>query len=239
MLHFEQVEVHAAGFPEPLLSGLDFTLTAGTVLTLVGPPGCGKSTALALVAGGLAPTRGKVLLHDREPGVLRSDALLLHRRGLGIVPQRGGLLANLSLSDNITLPLRYHGGADAETAQVALKRLLRRLEIEDPPTVQASNASPMWRWITSLARALILEPGLLLVDDLGGELDLTHREDLWRLLWRISTEHGVTILATTSDRAAARTLGDRLIELPGRQETSFRLLRASSLATNPYTPGSP
>ena len=239
MLHFDHVSLHSPGYLEPLLVDLDFTLAAGDVLTLVGPPGCGKSTALALIAGGLKPTSGTVRLHDHDPCTLRGDALLAHRRTLGIVPQRGGLLANLSLSDNITLPLRYHRAADAETAQDALKQLLRRFEIEDPPAVQASNASPMWRWVTALGRALILEPALLLVDDLGLELDLSNREDLWRLLWRISAEQGITVLATTADRSAAKTLGDRIIDLPGRQAASFRLLRASSLAMNPYTPDSP
>lgn len=236
MLQFTQVTMHQHGFIEPLLAGLDFTLTAGDSLTLLGPPGSGRSTAIALVAGGVRTSSGSVWLDGRDPTTLRGPALASHRATMGIVPQRGGLLSNLTLADNITLPLRYHQHANAADTAAALKDLLRLFEIEDPPPIQASHATATWRWIAALGRALILKPKLLLVDDLGEELDALDRDDLWRLLWRVRTERGLTVLATTSDPAAAAALGDRTLVLPGRRPASFRLLRASSLVLHPYSP---
>ena len=236
ILRFDQVGIRTNGFEEPLLEGLDFTLAAGEALTLVGPPGCGKSTALALVTGGAGPTTGAVRVNDVDLAQLSGPQLILHRRAIGYVPQRGGLLSNLTLTDNITLPLRYHCGADGEQIAAALKRIFRLFEVEDPPLVQASYASPTWRWIANLAKALILDPELLVVDDMGEDNDLIDREDLWRLLWRVRIERGLMVLAATSDPSAARALGERMVGLPGRRSVSFRILRASSLSLNPYTP---
>lgn len=239
MLKFTAVGVHANGFADPLLEGLDFTLSPGEALTLIGPPGCGKSTALALVAGGLKPTAGAVELDGVDLASLGGDALALHRRKIGFTPQRGGLLSNLTLVDNISLPLRYHRGADEVEVAATLKRLFRLFEVDDPPAVQASYASATWRWIAALARALVLEPDLLVVDDLGEELEVTDREDLWRLLWRVHSERGFAVLATTSDAGSASTLGDRVLALPGRRQVNFRILRASAMTLNPYTPSAP
>ena len=236
MLSFRQVTVRSAGFAEPLLHELTASVARGAALTLVGPPGCGKSTALALIAGGLAPTSGSVRVADIDPVPLRGTALARHRQAIGYVPQRGALLSNLSLADNITLPLRYHRGVGPDEAAAALKVLLRLFEVEDPPAVQAALASPIWRGIAALGRALIMEPALLVLDDLGEDLDAVDREDLWRLLWRVRVERGLTVLASTTDLAAATTLGDQVVQLPGRRPVNFRILRASSLTLNPYDP---
>lgn len=239
MLRFASVGMHANGFADPLLDTLDFALAEGGALTLVGPPGCGKSTALTLATGGLRPTRGTVVLRGVDLAGLRGEALALHRRSIGYVPQRGGLLSNLTLADNISLPLRYHRDAGEAEVATTLKELFRLFEVDDPPAVQASYASATWRWIAALARALVLEPQLLVVDDLGEELEVTDREDLWRLLWRVHAERGFAVLAATSDAHAARTLDDRILALPGRRQVDFRLLRASAMVLNPYTPSAP
>lgn len=239
MLSFSQITVRSAGFAEPLLHELTATVAAGSALTLVGPPGCGKSTALALIAGGLAPTSGTVRVAGSDPVNLRGEALALHRQAIGYVPQRGALLSNLTLVDNITLPLRYHRNASVTDAAAELKALLRLFEVEDPPAVQAALASPIWRGIAALGRALIMNPTLLVLDDLGEDLDAVDREDLWRLLWRVRIERGLTVLASTSDLTAATTLGDQVLTLPGRRTVNFRILRASSLSLNPYSVESP
>jgi ABC-type lipoprotein export system ATPase subunit len=236
VIRFTQVGCRQAGFKGPLLHGVDFMLARGEAMTLIGPPGCGKSTALELVLGGRAPSAGAVHVHATDCGTLVGPALAAHRLALGVVPQRGGLLANLSLAENITLPLRYHRNASPALATATLKALFRLFEVEDPPAVQASWASPTWRWIAALARALILGPEILIVDDLGDDLDQVNREDLWRLLWRVRIERGLTVLAATSDAAAAATLGERILPLPNRRPAEFRLLRASSMSLNPYLP---
>lgn len=239
MLSFLHVTVHSPGFAEPLLHDLTCDVPRGGALTVVGPPGCGKSTALSLIAGGLAPTAGSVHINDIDPVPLRGVQLARHRQAIGYVPQRGSLLSNLSLIDNMTLPLRYHRNASATEAAAALKVLLRLFEVEDPPNVQAALASPLWCGIAALGRALILEPSTLVLDDLGEDLDAIDREDLWRLLWRVRVERGLTVLASTTDEAAATALGDQMLHLPGRRTVNFRILRASSLSLNPYSPASP
>ena len=235
MISLSQVTMHAPGFVEPLLHDLTCVVPRGGALTLVGPPGCGKSTALSLIAGGMTPTAGTVRVNGIDPVPLRGGELARHRQSIGYMPQRGALLSNLSLVDNMTLPLRYHRNVSAAEAAAALKVLLRLFEVEDPPAVQTALASPIWCGIAALGRALIMEPTVLVLDDLGEDLDAIDREDLWRLLWRVRVERGLTVLASTTDEAAANTLGDQVLTLPGRRTVNFRILRASSLSLNPYS----
>jgi energy-coupling factor transporter ATP-binding protein EcfA2 len=80
------------------------------------------------------------------------------------------------------------------------------------------------RQVAAIARALVLGPELLLVDEPGSGLDEANAEELWRLLWRVQSETGIAILATAADAAAARPLTQRVLHLAGRRRVTFRLM---------------
>ena len=212
LLTFTDVGLHLPGAEAPVLEHVSFVLAAGEALVLTGPPACGKSTALDLAWGGKAPTTGTILRAEGPVGWL---------------PQAGALVSNLSLWDNVALPLRWHRGTDAEATTRAIDDLCEVMECEPPPRVPAATAAPEHRAVAAVARALVLRPALLIADEPGGDLGSDSREDLWRMLWRVQAAWGTAILAATTDPGPAQGLTDRRLDLPGRRTMAFRLWRGA------------
>ncbi len=171
----------------------------------------------------MAPTTGRVEVFGFEPAKLEPRGLDQLRLRVGYVPQRGGLLSNLNLRDNIALPLRYHRGADEATAAAEVERVHALLGIEPIPAMMPADAPLLMRQVAAIARALVLGPKLLLVDEPGSGHDEATAEELWRLLWRVQSETGVAILATTADARGALALTDRVVHLADRRAVTFRL----------------
>ena len=209
---------------EPLLSGLDLELAAGEALVVAGGGSSGKSALLAMCVGGLAPSAGTVEVLGEEPARLDPRALDRLRQRIGYVPQRGGLLSNLDLRANIALPLRYHLGANEASAAVAVERVHQLLDVDPLPAIMPADAPLLMRQVAAIARALVLKPRLLLIDEPGSGLDEANAEELWRLLWRVQSETGIAILATAADAAAARPLTQRVLHLSGRRRVTFRVM---------------
>ena len=209
---------------EPLLAHLDLELAPGEALVVAGGGSAGKSALLGLCVGGITPTAGRVEVLGQEPSRLHPRALDRLRLRIGYVPQRGGLLGNLDLRANIALPLRYHRGADRASAEAAVERVHALLEVDPLPALMPADAPLLMRQVAAIARALVLGPELLLVDEPGSGLDEANAEELWRLLWRVQSETGIAILATAADAAAARPLTQRVLHLAGRRRVTFRLM---------------
>jgi ABC-type transporter Mla maintaining outer membrane lipid asymmetry ATPase subunit MlaF len=212
-----------------VLSGLSFSLAAGESLLLHGPAGSGKSAALALIVGLLAPTAGRVTVLGAEPATLAARTLDGLRAQVGYSPQYGALLSNLTLMDNVALPLRWHRGASPLVGATAVREAYALLGAEPPPPVQAAAAPEIHRQLARLAKAVILRPPLLVLDEPGGGLDADQREDLWRLIWRIQQDLGCAVLAATSDPGPARAFSERLVPLPPRRRNTLSILRPEPL----------
>jgi phospholipid/cholesterol/gamma-HCH transport system ATP-binding protein len=214
---WEAVEARTGGQGAALAEPLDAVLPVGAALVFTGPPGNGKSTALALAMGGLAPSAGSVKVFGQEPARLRPSALAKLRARIGYVPQRGALLSNLSLADNITLPLRWHRAVDDVTAAAALVRVRDRLELDEIPALPAGVATAAWRRLAALARALIAEPELLVLDEPAPELVGGARAQWWRLIGTFARREApaLSVLAATVDHDAARLVGGQVVALAG------------------------
>ncbi|MBA2480398.1 MAG: ATP-binding cassette domain-containing protein [Planctomycetes bacterium] len=220
LVSFSKVELQNPGFAGPLLENLTFTLHRGQSLVLTGPAGNGKSAAISLVMGGAKATAGRVAVFGRHPHLLDGDDLDAMRARIGYVPQNGGLLSNLLLADNVTLPLRYHRGADDASVRTALSSVQALLGIEDLPAITSALAPLRLRRLAALARAIILEPELLVVDEPARDLAGFAKVDFWKLLARLQADRGIAILAATSDAETAYALGGQVVSLPGRHHGS-------------------
>ena len=201
-MNFLQLRDVSFGYPghPRVVDGVDLTLAEGEVHCLVGRSGCGKTTLLKLAAGLLAPTSGQVLLQGRAPA---------GGEAVGFVFQAPTLLDWLRARDNVLLPIALQRRPDADdiaTADAMLAQLgLAGLEHRYPRQLSGGQQSRV-----ALARALLLEPPLLLLDEPFAALDAITREELQQDLLRLARERGTTVLFVTHDIAEAAFLGDRV-----------------------------
>lgn len=206
MLHFDSVRIrHSARFA---IEELTLRLESGRTTALVGPSGCGKSTVLKLAAGLLTPEAGQIRIGAQTLTAANANRL---RHRLGYVLQEGGLFPHLSARDNVSLMARYLGWQPRRVAE-RIQELIDLMQLSaahlDRHPAQLSGGE---RQRISLARALMLDPDLLLLDEPLGALDPIVRHDLQRELRGLFRRLGKTVLFVTHDVAEAGYLADELV----------------------------
>lgn len=196
---------------EPVLLRCSLEIAAGSVVVLMGPSGAGKTTLVRHLAGLLAPTRGTVEVDGHDVWAARPDALRALRRRMSVL--LGGsslfdssLFASLSALDNVAYGLDTRGVPAHRRADVAMARLTemglddRALDL---PSVLPAHA----RKRLAIARALVVDAPLLVLDELETGLDVVHRDRVLTALRRQRERTGCTVLVTTHDVGLARELG--------------------------------
>jgi NitT/TauT family transport system ATP-binding protein len=195
------------------VSSASFGVAAGEFVSLVGPSGCGKSTLLRMIAGLIAPTSGRMMIHDR-PAV---EARRTER--IGFVFQEPRLLSWRSAAHNVRLPLEIDGSARA-TQDVRVPEALALVGLTDRDAAKTPRMlSGGMRMRVSLARALVTAPDLLLLDEPFGALDDILRQQLNAELVRIWMHQRPTTIFVTHNVAEAVYLSQRILVVtpaPGR-----------------------
>ncbi len=199
-LDIEQVVFTYPGRP-PVLDGVSWRVQAGEFHCLLGRSGCGKTTLLKLAAGLLRPQAGHI--------VLRGGELAAPGPQTGFMFQSPTLLEWLSVLDNVLLPVSLQRRPMPQDRQCAL-RLLDQLGLASHAQHHPRQLSGGQQSRVALARALILEPLLLLLDEPFAALDAITRADLQDDLLRTCRERGTTVLFVTHDIREAVYLGDRI-----------------------------
>jgi NitT/TauT family transport system ATP-binding protein len=215
------LEVSRVGkdFLIPILDSVSFTVEAGDFVCLLGPNGCGKTTLLRIIGGLEAPTRGTVTLGG-EP-VAGSGR---HTRKVGVVFQEDRLLPWMTLRENVELvqtPLGVPPAARRATAD----RYLRLCGLAGFEDYHPSRVSGGMRQRAAIARALAIEPDLLLMDEPFGALDAQNRRIMQAEVRRIWRETGRTIVLVTHAIDEAVAIGTVLILLTARPARIRELVR--------------
>ncbi len=194
----------------PVIGSVSFAVEAGEFLCVLGPNGCGKTTLLRII-GGLEPaTRGRVML-DGRPVVFEQR----HDRKVGVVFQEDRLLPWLTLRDNVALVLTPLGlPAAARTA--AADRYLRLVGLGGFEDYYPGRVSGGMRQRAAIARALVIEPELLLMDEPFGALDAQNRRIMQGEVRRIWRQTGRTIVFVTHAIEEAVAIGTTLVMLSAR-----------------------
>jgi NitT/TauT family transport system ATP-binding protein len=194
----------------PVIDTVSFTVDAGDFLCLLGPNGCGKTTLLRILGGIEPATRGRVTL-DGEP-IVANQA---HTRRVGVVFQEDRLLPWKTLRNNVTLVLRPLGVAGGERAARA-DRYLKLVGLDGFEDYYPGRVSGGMRQRAAIARALAIEPEVLLMDEPFGALDAQNRRIMQREVRRIWRETGRTIVFVTHSIEEAVEIGTTLVMLSAR-----------------------
>jgi NitT/TauT family transport system ATP-binding protein len=206
-------------FLVPVLEGVSFTVEPGEFVCLLGPNGCGKTTLLRIIGGLETPTRGRVLLGG-EP-VAGTDR---HRHRVGVVFQEDRLLPWLSVRKNVELVLKPLGLDATARADVA-RGYLRMVGLAGFEDYYPGRVSGGMRQRAAIARALAVEPDVLLMDEPFGALDAQNRRIMQQEVRRIWRETGRTIVFVTHSIEEAVEIGTTLIMLSARPARIRELIR--------------
>ena len=204
-------KIYGKGTTEVIaLDNVSFSVEKGEFVAIVGASGSGKSTLLHLIGGVDRPTSGKVFIDGKDIYYLNDDKLaIFRRRQVGLVYQFYNLIPILNVEENITLPL------DLDNRKVDnkhLKQLLELLGLENRKTHLPNQLSGGQQQRTSIGRALITNPTIVLADEPTGNLDSKSSDEIVALLKKSNREYKQTIIMITHNMEIAKC-ADRIIKI--------------------------
>lgn len=217
MIELEDVSHSYSG--AELFAGVTLTLGAGAFYFLTGPSGAGKTTFLKLCYGELLPSKGQVQLFGEPLRRMSRDAVALARRRIGVVHQDCQFLDHLPLAENVALPLTV-AGKPADAASDDLRDLLAWVGLSAQAEALPPSLSGGERQRAALARAVIMDPDVIIADEPTGNLDWEMSLRLLTLLLELN-RLGKTVLIATHDmaliRAAKAQVTARVLRIAGRR----------------------
>jgi iron(III) transport system ATP-binding protein len=194
----------------PVLTGVDLHVPGGSLTALLGPSGCGKTTLLRLIAGFEDPDSGTVAVGDRLVTGGPGRSVAARRRGIGFVPQEGGLFPHLSVAGNISFGLPRRQRRDGGRVRELLELVGLDAVLADRSPHQLSGGQQQR---VALARALAPEPSLVLLDEPFSSLDAALREETRLAVSAALTASGATAVLVTHDQAEALSMADQVAVL--------------------------
>ena len=187
-----------------VVKSLSLELERGEFLTLLGPSGSGKTTSLMMLAGFEEPTSGTITLDGT-----RLNNVPAHRRGIGMVFQNYALFPHMSVAENLAFPLQMHGFPRADIP-AKVKRALDMVRLGHLGDRKPAQLSGGQQQRVAVARALIYEPKIVLMDEPLGALDKQLREQMQLEIRHLHENLGVTVVYVTHDQSEALTMSDRI-----------------------------
>ena len=192
------------------LDNVSFSVNKGEFVAIVGASGSGKSTLLHLMGGVDRPTSGKVFIDDKDIYSFNDDKLaIFRRRQVGLIYQFYNLIPILNVEENITLPLALD---NRKVDKAVLDDLLKRLGLENRRNHLPSQLSGGQQQRTSIGRALITNPSIILADEPTGNLDSKASDEIVEILKRSNKELNQTIIMITHNMEIAKEC-DRIIKI--------------------------
>ncbi len=186
------------------LDDIDLVFEDSTFIALLGPSGCGKTTTLNCIAGLLEPTSGKIFFGDKDVTQLQPKD-----RNIGMVFQSYALYPHLKVIDNIAFPLKQKGMKKAERYEKA-RKIAEMLQIEYLLDRKPTQLSGGQQQRVSMARALVKEPDVLLLDEPMSNLDARLKIEIRDEIRRVQQETGITSIIVTHDQEEAMAIADKI-----------------------------
>ena len=196
-----------------VLDDVSLAVDAGQATVVLGRSGTGKSVLLKHVVGLLRPDTGRVLVYGADVASLDPPALTATRRQIGFLFQHAALFDSLTVGANVEFPLVRHSDLAPEEIRARAREKLALVGLEEAHDRMPAALSGGMRKRAGLARAMALDPPILLVDEPSAGLDPITSKEVDDLLLRVKREQGTTLIAVTHNIPSARRIGDMLVFL--------------------------
>jgi len=207
VFYTDEVETHA-------LSGIHLTIARGEYVAMSGPSGCGKSTLLSILGLLDTPTGGKYLLNGNPVENLSfADRSRIRNQEIGFIFQSFNLIGDLTVEENVELPLTYRAGMPSAERKKRVKDALERVNMAHRMKHYPAQLSGGQQQRVAVARALAGSPSILLADEPTSALDLVTQAEIIGLLRQLNRRNGTTLLYISHDLVSVLQLCDRLAVL--------------------------
>lgn len=204
-------KVYGRGEAEVIaVNDVSFEVEEGEFIAIIGPSGSGKSTILHIVAGLEKPTSGKVYFYGKDMYEMnKKDLTILRREKIGIIYQFYNLIPTLNVEENVTLPIELD---KKKVDRKKLDEITKFLKLDDRRKHLPNELSGGQQQKVAIARALIIEPAIILADEPTGNLDSNSSEEIIQLLKKANKEYKQTIIMITHNLEIAKQ-ADRIIQI--------------------------
>jgi phospholipid/cholesterol/gamma-HCH transport system ATP-binding protein len=196
-----------------VLNGLDFAIPEGMITVILGPSGTGKSVLIKHLIGLLFPDEGEILVHGASVAEMRQAELLAMQRRFGVLFQDGALFGSMPVYHNVAFPLRQHTKKSEEEIADIVNQRLADVGLESAGSLMPAQLSGGMRKRAGFARALVMEPEIVMFDEPDSGLDPVRTALLCQLIKQMHVAHGGTYIVITHDIASARRIGEYIAVL--------------------------
>lgn len=207
------VNVHKAFGRLKVLQGVSLDFVQGQVSVVIGPSGTGKSVLLKHLVGLIRPDQGEVYFEGQRVDRLDSAQLVAVRRRIGFLFQMGALFDSMTVGQNIAFPLKEHAGLQKQERRQRVAEVLKLVGLPGIESKMPGELSGGQRKRVALARAIVLEPDLVLYDEPTTGLDPIRSDLINELIVTLNDRLGISSIVVTHDMASVRKIADRVIML--------------------------
>jgi phospholipid/cholesterol/gamma-HCH transport system ATP-binding protein len=206
----EFIDVHKAFGKNEVLRGLNMSLPEDKISMILGPSGTGKSVCIKHIVGLMYPDQGDVIVHGESIPSLKDDDLFELRKKFGVLFQDGALFGSLNLYDNVAFPLRQHTEKGEDEIAEIVNRRLNEVGLGNANEKMPNELSGGMRKRAGFARALVLDPEIVLFDEPDSGLDPVRTALLCELIKEVHAENGGCYVVITHDIMSARRVAEHI-----------------------------